>query len=354
MKIAVLTSGGVDSAVALKKLQEQGHDVTAFYLKIWLEDELSYLGNCPWEEDLGYVRAICEQSKIPLQIVSMQKEYWDEVVAYTLHEVKNGRTPNPDIFCNKCVKFGKFYDKIDNSFEKIATGHYAQVEEKNGLFYLKKAPDPIKDQTYFLSHLSQAQLKKAIFPIGDLSKKEVRALAKKYNLPNQARQDSQGICFLGKIKFSEFLKHHLGEQKGDIIEFETNKKIGEHPGFWYFTIGQRHGLGLSGGPWFVVKKDTQKNQIYISKEYFTDDKPRDLFKVDSINWTTDCPTQIDHPYELEVKVRHGENFYPATLNLSDKVSGTVQIKGKDQGFASGQFAVFYEGDYCLGGGVITD
>jgi tRNA (5-methylaminomethyl-2-thiouridylate)-methyltransferase len=351
MKVAVLISGGVDSSVALRRLIDEGHDVTAFYLKIWLEDELSYLGDCPWEEDLGYVRQICEEAGVPLQVISMQKEYWEEVVEYTLAEVKEGRTPNPDIFCNERVKFGQFYNKIDDSFEKVATGHYAQVEEKDGLFYLKKAPDPIKDQTYFLSHLSQAQLSRALFPIGDLSKQEVRALAQKYNLPNQSRKDSQGICFLGKIKFSEFLKHHLGEKTGDIIEFETSTKIGEHPGSWYYTIGQRQGLGLSGGPWFVVEKDTQKNRIYISRQY--DEKVRDSFQVDNIKWITRAPELPGKSCELQVKVRHGEVSYPATLTLETENKGTVKIKGQDQGFAAGQFAVFYDGDYCLGSGMIT-
>lgn len=351
MKIAVLLSGGVDSSVALRLLQEEGHEVTAFYLKIWLEDELSYLGECPWEEDLKFAREVCAAVNVPLEIISMQKEYWDEVVDYTLKEVQAGRTPNPDILCNQRIKFGKFYDKIDNSFDKVATGHYAQVEEKNSTFYLKKAKDAFKDQTYFLSHLSQEQLSRAIFPIGGYTKKEVRDLAKKYNLPNQERKDSQGICFLGQIKFSEFLKHHLGEKPGDIIEYETNEKIGEHPGFWYFTIGQRQGIGLSGGPWYVMKKDPKTNTVYISNDYHEPEKSRDTFIAEKINWVSGYQPPKDTA-NLQVKIRHGEELYNAKVTFKDAHAATVQLDENDQGLAAGQFAVFYDGGVCLGGGVI--
>ena len=254
MKIAVLTSGGVDSSVALRLLKDAGHDVTAFYLKIWLEDELAYLGECPWEEDLEFVQKICSEIDVPLKVVPMQQEYWNKVVSYTVSEAKAGRTPNPDVLCNQQIKFGAFYEFIDDSYEKVATGHYAQVEESADGFLLKRAPDPVKDQTYFLAQISQKQLSRAMFPIGEYKKDEVRALAEKYQLPNKDRKDSQGICFLGKIPFKEFLKHHLDEMPGDFIDLETMEKIGEHQGFWFYTIGQRNGLGLSGGPWFVVKK----------------------------------------------------------------------------------------------------
>src|SRR5579871_1845652 len=282
MKIAVLVSGGVDSSVALKLLKDQGHDVTAFYIKIWLEDELSYLGNCPWEEDLSYVRQVCEQLNVPLEIISMQKEYKDEVVAYTIEQVKAGRTPNPDILCNQRSKFGLFLDKIDASFEKVASGHYAQVREKDGIIELFQSPDPIKDQTYFLSHLNQKQLQRVLFPIGHLQKSELRALAHTFNLPNKDRPDSQGICFLGMFKFSDFIKHHLGTQQGNLIESETGKIMGHHDGFWFYTIGQRQGIRLGGGPWYVVAKDCVQNIVYISRNYYDSDKQRDAFATDTI------------------------------------------------------------------------
>jgi len=363
MKIAVLISGGVDSSVALRLLKDQGHQLEAFYLKIWLEDELAFLGTCPWEEDLAYARAVCEQAGVPLHVVSLQEAYWNIVVKYTIDEVTKGHTPSPDILCNQHIKFGAFFQAIDSSFDAIATGHYAWIEHRDGtcpeepgrasrgVAHLMKAKDPVKDQTYFLSNLSQLQLSRLIFPLGKLTKPEVRALAEKYDFPNKNRKDSQGICFLGKIKFSDFIRHHAGTKVGDLIEFETGEKIAEHEGFWYYTIGQRKGLGLSGGPWFVVKKDPVKNIVYISKNYYTSDKVRNQFDVDSCNWLLDVPPA---KHELQVKVRHGEAFYNATLDLRDAHSGTVKIDGNDQGLAAGQFAVFYDGNECLGCGVIAE
>jgi len=341
MKIAVLTSGGVDSSVALRLLHEQGHQVTAFYLKIWLEDELQFLGDCPWEEDLGYVRAICTEINVPLEVVPMQKEYFETVVDYTINEVKSGRTPNPDIMCNSMVKFGLFLNKI-GGFDKIASGHYAQVEEIDGHFYLKMAPDPIKDQTYFLARLSQNQLSKVLFPIGHLNKNEVRELAEKYDLPNKNRKDSQGICFLGKFKYNDFIRTYLGERQGDIVEEESGKKVGEHQGFWYHTVGQRKGIGLSGGPWFVVRKDCEKNIVYVSNHYH-ENKARNQLEVGDLQWFGG--QQPKGP--LRVKLRHGETLYNCTLE-----GNKVQLDQDDQGIAAGQFAVFYQGELCVGSGVI--
>lgn len=349
MKIAVLVSGGVDSSVALQLLKLQGHDVTAFYLKIWLEDELSYLGECPWEQDLAFVKKVCEQLDVPLEIVSLQKEYKDEVVAYTIAEVKAGRTPNPDILCNQRIKFGLFLDKIDSSFEKVASGHYAQVREKDGIVELFQSPDPIKDQTYFLSHLSQAQLKRALFPIGHLHKSELRALAHEFDLPNKDRKDSQGICFLGKFKFSDFIKHHLGTRTGQMIEVETGTVMGSHDGFWFYTIGQRQGLGLGGGPWYVVAKDIYKNSVYISRNYYATEKRRDFFVIDKVHWLSGFAS---NKKELEVKLRHGPQRYVCTVDFDDQHKGSVQLSVQDQGIAPGQYAVFYDGDVCLGSGII--
>lgn len=367
MNIAVLLSGGVDSSVALRLLQEEGHNVTAFYLKIWLEDELAFLGECPWEEDLKYARAVCEQAGVPLEILSMQKEYFEKVVSYTIAEVQAGRTPNPDIMCNNQVKFGLFFEKIEElypgKFEKVASGHYATIEHKNSTYYLKRSPDPIKDQTYFLARLSQKQLAHIVFPIGHLFKHEVRALAEKYNLPNKNRKDSQGICFLGKFKYNEFLKHYLGEKKGDLVEYETGKKLGTHNGFWYFTIGQRSGIMLSGGPWFVVKKDTTANRIFISKTYYEPEKSRDTCQITDFNWIreqSECTSPVPFPIaksfsdNLTVKLRHGPTTYPCTLTLlADTARAEVHINGSDQGLAPGQFAVFYHDQLCLGSGVIA-
>jgi tRNA-specific 2-thiouridylase len=354
MKVAVLVSGGVDSSLALKLLHEQGYEVTAFYLKIWLEDEVAFLGKCPWKEDLSYIEALCKQLNVPLHVVSLQQEYWDKVAYYTISQVKAGKTPNPDVLCNQRIKFGAFYDKIKalpEKYDKIATGHYARVEQTPQGYLLKTTDDPIKDQTYFLSHLSQNQLSKALFPIGHLTKQEVRELAHRYDLPSKSRKDSQGICFLGQIKFKEFLRHHLGEHPGDIIEHETGMKLGQHEGFWYHTIGQRKGLKLSGGPWYVVAKDVSKNIVYVSKSYYEDDKKRNQFNVGQFNWITSLVGGQIH--NLQVKIRHGETRYDATLELKGN-TGVVKINGRDQGIAAGQFAVFYNNDICLGCGTIEN
>jgi tRNA-specific 2-thiouridylase len=349
MKIAVLLSGGVDSSVAMRLLKEKGYDVTAFYLKIWLQDEFSFLGNCPWEEDLNFARAVCKQANVPLEVLPLQTEYWEKVVSYTISEIKEGRTPNPDIFCNRLIKFGEFYDKIDDSFEKVASGHYAKLKFINNKYQMLLSPDPIKDQTYFLAYLTQEQLKRALFPLGDLNKQEVRKLAYKFELLNMNRKDSQGICFLGRIKFNEFIKQHLGEIKGDIINISTGKKVGTHNGYYFYTIGQRSGLGLSGGPWYVVKKNIKENIIYISHENLAD-RARDTFKVSKFNWIAE---EIPSKKNLYVKIRHGANMYSCFLNFIGEELAEVNLDKPDQGIAPGQFAVFYEDNVCLGGSVIV-
>lgn len=349
MKVAVLLSGGVDSSVALRLLKEGGYDVTAFYLKIWLQDEFSFLGDCPWEEDLEFARAVCKQANVNLEIINMQTEYWESVVSYTISEVKEGRTPNPDMFCNRLIKFGQFINKIDESFQKVASGHYAKVEFANGKYQLRTSPDPIKDQTYFLGYLTQHQLSRALFPIGDFNKKQIRKLAKSFDLPNMNRKDSQGICFLGKIKFNDFIKHHLGEFEGDIIDVDSDKVMGKHKGYYYYTIGQRSGLRLGGGPWYVVKKDIKKNIIYISKENLAK-KARNEFLVGKFNWSLD-EKPADGTYK--VKIRHGENFYNCNLKFVDD-HAIVKLDKEDRGIAPGQFAVFYKDDLCLGASVILE
>lgn len=355
MRIAVLVSGGVDSSVALALLKEQGHDVTAFYLKIWLEDELAYLGNCPWQEDLTYVQAVCTQLEVPLEVVNLQKEYFDHVVGYAVAQVKAGRTPNPDVFCNVYIKFGLFVAYIDQTypgmFDKIASGHYAQLVQTEGVYYLKQAPDPVKDQTYFLAYVKQEQLARLMFPIGHLAKSDVRLAAQRFDLANKDRKDSQGICFLGKLKFNDFLKHYLGEKPGDKIEFETGKKLGEHRGFWYHTIGQRQGSGLSGGPWYVVAKDPHANKVYFSRAYYDPDKIRNELVVSDFNWFSGNMPELR---ELAVKLRHGPHMHSCVITPLDDRRLHVMLAASDQGIAPGQIAAFYNGDICLGAGIIAE
>jgi tRNA-specific 2-thiouridylase len=348
MRAAVLLSGGVDSSVALHLAKMQGAEVTAFYLKIWLEEELAFLGDCPWEDDLKHARAVCEQAKVPLQVVPLQTEYQERVVAHALGELKQGRTPSPDILCNQWIKFGLFFEKIDSGFQKVVSGHYAQIEGRAGNYLLKRSPDAVKDQTYFLSRLSQQQLSQLWFPIGHLTKKQVRQMAQKLDLPNRERKDSQGICFLGKIKYPEFVRYHLGERKGEIIDVESNKTLGEHKGVWFHTVGQRKGLRLPGGPWYVVNKDLPANKLFVAHADRYLEHARQTFTVADVHWISGEPAS----YELQTKVRHSPSLENCRIRSLGDRRWEVHLENKDQGIASGQSAIFYEGEICLGGGVI--
>lgn len=354
MNIAVLVSGGVDSSVALALLKERGHQVVAFYLKIWLEDELAYLGEqCPWEEDLDFVRRTCEKLSVPLHVIPLQREYHETVVAHVIAQIKAGKTPNPDILCNNKIKFGFFIDMLVKNFESfdfIATGHYAQISHANSFATLCMAPDTIKDQTYFLAQLTLKQLSKVLFPIGHLTKKEVRELAQTYDLPSKLRKDSQGICFLGKLKFSDFIAHYVGIKKGKLIEFETQTVLGTHDGYWYYTIGQRHSIKLSGGPWYVVAKNIEYNIIYISRTYYQSDKKRNSFSINECNWLNPVSSG-----NYKVKMRHGPELLNADIVISqDNQSAVVSLSENDQGIAPGQFCVIYKNNQCVGSGVIIE
>ena len=409
LKIAVLLSGGVDSSVALTLLKAAGHDVTAFYLQIWFQEDFrNYWDQCPWEDDLRVARGVCDALDVPLQVVPLTDAYWDLVVSTSIDEIAKGRTPNPDVLCNSRVKFGAFREHLATAhpgvFDRVASGHYAAMDRTSddGIVRLVLSGDARKDQTYFLAHLSQKQLRHLSFPVGGLPKEALRGVARDAGLPNADRKDSQGICFLGKVKFSEFVAEHLGEREGAIVELETGNKLGTHKGFWFHTIGQRQGLRLSGGPWYVAAKDVEGNVVYATRDYYALEKRRDTFEVGEFSWISGtAPARDEHgwalgirPEEAEdgggewkevhppmvipagariassassaaataaavssnlfVKVRHGENRYGCTLLFSeDGNSGRVVIERDDQGLAAGQFAVFYDGDVCLGCGVIS-
>jgi tRNA-specific 2-thiouridylase len=352
MKVAVLVSGGVDSAVALRLLRAEGrYDLTACYLKVWLEEEVqSFAGDCPWEEDLRYVRATCEAVGVPLQIVSLQTEYYDRVVEYALSELRLGRTPSPDIFCNRRIKFGAFFDRVDREVEYVASGHYARVDRQaDGGVRLRRAPDAIKDQTYFLSHLTQDQLSRALFPIGHLTKADVRRLADGFDLPSRARPDSQGICFLGKIDYRQFIEFHLGARSGAIVDADSGRHLGDHRGHWFYTIGQRFGLGLSGGPWYVVGKQVEENVVQVAHGSRRTERSRRTFVVASPNWIGAPPAAE----RLQVKLRHGPQNLEARLARATDETWQVQLDEADPGVAPGQHAVFYDGENCLGGATIV-
>jgi len=371
MNAACLLSGGVDSSVALYLLKELGWNVTPFYLKVWMEDDFQF-GNCPWETDVEFVRKVSSYFSLKPEIVPMQREYYERVVDYTIKELKAGRTPNPDIMCNRLIKFGAFHDHYGKNFDKIASGHYARLEcDASGRYHLKTTPDAVKDQTYFLSQMYYDQLSKSLFPLGDYAKKDVRAIAKKINLPNASRKDSQGICFLGKINFRDFIKRYLGEKQGRIIEKMTGKELGTHKGYWFYTLGQRTGLALGGGPWFVVDKDLEQNIIYVSNGYDPEENYRNELTILNCNWinepsegfanqssklretTEKSSASKDGSSPFQFKIRHSPLFYRGVLQKEKGGNFLISPQQKLAGVAAGQFAAVYHQDECLGGGVIA-
>ncbi len=353
MRIAALISGGVDSAVAVHRLVEQGHDVNLFYIRIGLDNGE---GDCSAEEDIEMCSLIAKRYGLPLEVVSLHQEYWDNVMQYALDTVKQGLTPNPDVMCNRMIKFGFFEERWGNEFDRTATGHYATTVDLDGKIFLGTAPDPVKDQTDFLSRITYRQLSHLMFPIGDLPKFQVREIAQAVNMPNAYRRDSQGICFLGKINYNDFLKRHLGEKTGAIIEIETGRKLGEHRGYWFHTIGQRKGLGLSGGPWYVVKKCIPNNVIYVSRGYDTEKQYGYTLHLDEMHWITIDPWPNDcKDIKIKFKNRHSPEFISGKLTRLAGREYVIESDVKVQGIAPGQFTSIYSPDnrLCYGSGIIT-
>jgi len=352
--IAVLLSGGVDSSIALHLLQQQGHRIQAFYLKVWMEEDTPF-GDCPWQEDVRYVEKVCSQLNVPFEIVPMQREYWDRVVAYTLAEVSVGRTPNPDMMCNQLVKFGAFDEKYGKEFDRIASGHYARTRlDETGRVHLLTSQDNKKDQTYFLSQMRREQLARALFPIGDLTKAQVRERAAALHLATSDRPDSQGICFLGKINYRDFLARHVGRKKGKIVERSTGNILGDHDGFWFYTIGQRFGLRLAGGPWFVVDKEGESNTVFVAHGRDPEEVYCDRIDVTAFNWINPLiAAQQPNSVPIRFKIRHAPEFFTGRVELQGNDSLTIYPDAKIAGVAKGQFAVLYQDQECLGGGVIS-
>ena len=309
MNIAVLISGGVDSAIAVHRLLEQGHTLHLFYIRIDGEN-----GDCSAEEDIEMCSFIARRYGLPFDVVSLNDEYWENVMQYALDTVRRGLTPNPDIMCNRIIKFGYFEQRWGHEFDRTATGHYATTVERDGEVWLGTAVDPVKDQTDFLARITYDQLRHLVFPVGELPKSRVRELAIECRMPNAYRKDSQGICFLGKINYNDFIRRHLGERPGPIVELETGRKLGEHRGYWFHTIGQRKGLGLSGGPWYVVRKNIHDNVIYVSQGYGTDKQYGDTLHLTEMHFITrdPWPGSCD-AVEVSFKNRHAPAFTPGLL-----------------------------------------
>lgn len=351
--IAALLSGGVDSSVVVHLLCEQGYRPALFYIKIGM-DGAEYM-DCSAEEDIELSMAIARKYGLPLEVVDLHREYWDNVAAYAIEKIKKGQTPNPDVMCNKLIKFGCFEQRVGKEFDFTATGHYATTLLRDGKTWLGTAKDPVKDQTDFLAQIDYLQVSKLLFPIGHLMKQEVRDIALKAGLPSARRKDSQGICFLGKINYNDFVRRFLGEKEGAIIEQETGKRIGTHHGYWFHTIGQRKGLGLSGGPWFVIKKDIEENIIYVSHGYGVETQYGKEFSLSDFHFITDNPWENLGKDEVDItfKIRHTPEFMKGRL-VREGQNYRIFSSEKLQGIASGQFGVIYDeaAEICIGSGEI--
>lgn len=347
-------SGGVDSSVAAYLLKEQGYNVIGVFMKNW--EETTDDGHCTAEEDYFDVKQVCNKIGIPYYTVNYSKEYYDNVFKEFLEEYEKGRTPNPDVLCNREIKFGPFLEfaqKIGADF--IATGHYAKTKHCDGKTYLLKAKDLNKDQSYFLNQLSQKQLSKVLFPLSDIEKPKVREIAEKLGLITAKKKDSTGICFIGERNFRNFLKNYLPIKEGEIVSVD-GRKLGKHIGLAYYTIGQRKGLNIggrndgNGKPYFVVKKDLEKNQLIVSQGEEDCLFSNGLVSY-KINWIPQAPKQ--QSFECCAKFRYRQPDQKVKVEiLEDKVK--VYFFEKQRAVTTGQFVVFYDGDVCLGGGVIEE
>lgn len=342
-------SGGVDSSVAALLLKEAGHEVVGVFMKNWEEADSEF---CSSAEDSEDARLVCEKLGIPFFTVNFEKEYLENVFSHFLNAFNQGYTPNPDVLCNREIKFKFFLKKaLQLGAEKIATGHYARIVEENGQYKLLKGSDENKDQSYFLCQLGQAELSKAIFPLGDLPKEEVRQIAERHNLHVHNKKDSTGICFIGERKFKDFLSQYLPAQKGDILSVD-GRKMGEHEGSMYFTIGQREGLriGGPGGPWFVVDKDVQKNIVYVAEGKDHPSLFTSALVATEFNWIGGNEPQI--PWQGTARIRYRQSDQAVTLSKKEDSNYFFEFKKPQRAVTPGQYIVLYQGDECLGGGVI--
>lgn len=357
IRVVVGMSGGVDSSVSALLLKEQGFDVVGLFMKNW--DDTDESGYCTATEDYKDVALVAEKIGIPYYSVNFEKEYWDRVFEYFLSEYKAGRTPNPDVMCNKEVKFKAFLDyAMDLGADYIAMGHYAQVKrDDNGQVHLLRGKDQNKDQTYFLNQLSQAQLQKAMFPLGHLEKSQVRDIAKEAELATANKKDSTGICFIGERDFNEFLSDYLPNQPGKMMTLD-GEVMGEHMGLMYYTIGQRHGLGIGGtgkgnDPWFVIGKDLSQKILYVGQGYHHPNLYSDYLDASAIHFTQDAP--MPQRFECTAKFRYRQQDVPVTVELSnDQTQARVIFKEPTRAITPGQAVVFYDGEECLGGGIIDN
>ena len=352
-RVVVGMSGGVDSAVSAALLREQGFDVVGLYMSNWKETDPN--GCCTGEQDWTDVRYVCDKIGIPYYSVDFSKQYMDNVFKLFVEEYKKGRTPNPDVLCNREVKFGPFADfarELGANF--IATGHYCRVRHDGDMHYLLRAKDENKDQTYFLNQVSSHQLRDVIFPLGDLTKPEVRELALKFDIPVAKKKDSTGICFIGERNFRQFLSQYIPMKDGDIVT-QDGKVVGRHHGVYFYTLGQRRGLGIGGSAdgngerWFVLGKDVANNRLIVSQGE-DDILFKDGLVTEGFNFITPAPAK---EFDCEVRIKHRQPLQRVHLSVLDNGDTRIVFNEKQRAIAGGQYAVVYYGDICLGGGAIN-
>ena len=353
-RVVLGMSGGVDSSVAAILLKEQGYEVIGVFMKNW--DETDENGVCPADEDYKDVIAVAEQLDVPYYSVNFVKEYWDRVFTYFLDEYRAGRTPNPDVMCNKEIKFKAFLDyAVKIGADYIATGHYARIERDSGKVRLLRGLDDNKDQTYFLCQLSQEQLDKVIFPIGEYNKKDIRAIAEKYNLKTAKKKDSTGICFIGERDFAEFLNRYLPAKPGKIVTAE-GENLGNHVGLMHYTIGQRKGIGIgntkdgSGEPWFVADKDLEKNELIVVQGGDHEKLYSKALIADNFNFIN----KRELPLKCTAKFRYRQKDVGVTVEKAGTDSYRVTFDKPEKAVTLGQIVVLYDNEECLGGGIIKE
>lgn len=355
-RVVVGMSGGVDSSVTAYLLKQQGYDVVGVFMKNW--DDTDENGVCTATEDYKDVAKVASEIGIPYYSVNFEKEYWDRVFTYFLNEYKKGRTPDPDVICNKEIKFRAFLDyALDLGADYIATGHYARLKrDADGHNHLLRGSDDNKDQTYFLSQLSAEQLDRVMFPLGDMPKPKVREIAKEAGLATAEKKDSMGICFIGEKNFKSFLSNYLPATPGKMMTFDGEEK-GNHDGLMYYTIGQRKGLGIGGDgkdnrPWFVVGKDLSKNILYVGKGYENKHLYADYLEASDIFWINDIADR-GNDFRCTAQFRYRQKDVGVTVHLNDDgKSLRVDFDDPARAVTPGQAVVFYDGDECLGSAII--